>query len=77
MIKLLILIEIVAWEFQACDFLDNICTAASITFTYADGFFISNVKIKIDFYQLRIKTPSAAQCEVTLLLSFLIIVKGA
>lgn len=49
-IKLLILIQIMTWEFQACDFLDNLYTTASITVTYADRFFISYVKIKIDFY---------------------------
>lgn len=51
-----ILIQIMTREFQACDFLDNLCTAASITVTYADRFFISYVKIKIDFYLPRIKT---------------------
>lgn len=37
------------WVFQACGFLDNPCTAASITATYADRYFINYVKIKIDF----------------------------
>lgn len=67
-IKLLILIKIMTQEFQVCDCLDNLCTAASITVTYADRFFICYVKIKIDFYLTRIKTSSAAQCKVTFLL---------
>lgn len=67
-IKLLILIKIMTQEFQACDFLDNLCTAASITVTYADRFFICYVKIKIDFYLSEIKTLSAAQCKVIFLL---------
>lgn len=32
-IKLSILIKIMTQEFQACDLLDNLCTAASITVT--------------------------------------------
>lgn len=66
-IKLLILIKIVTQEFQACDFLDSLYTAASITVTYADRFFITYVKIKTHFYLLRIKPSSAAQCKVTFL----------
>lgn len=57
------------WEFQVCDFLDNLCIAASITVTYAERFFITYIKIKIDFYLPRIKISSAAQCQVTFLLN--------
>lgn len=37
-IRISVLIKIMTQEFQACDFLDNLCTAASISVTMLTDF---------------------------------------